>query len=84
MFSEIYRVFEFVAEPSKFYVGRRLLQRLFDPRQRLGRVRLVHANHVACAPVGRQRSNMRGAAKPAKMLTSGTPAAAATCWPAES
>ena len=35
-------------------------------------------------PAGRQRANMRGAGKPAKMLISGTPQAAATCWPAES
>jgi hypothetical protein len=35
-------------------------------------------------PLGRQRWNMRGVGKPAKMLTNGTPAAEATCWPAES
>jgi len=36
------------------------------------------------SPAGRQRSNMRGAGKPPKTLISGTPHAAATCWPAES
>src|SRR5450759_5053142 len=39
---------------------------------------------VARGPEGRQRWNIRGAGKPAKMLISGTRQAAATCWPAES
>ena len=39
---------------------------------------------VEPAPVGFQRSNIRGTGKPAKMPIRGTPQAAATCWPAES
>jgi hypothetical protein len=39
---------------------------------------------TACGPTGLQRSNMRAEGNPAKIQISGTPDAAAACWPAES
>ena len=39
---------------------------------------------IGPAPKGLQRCSKRGQGAPAKTVTSGTPQAAATCWPAES